>query len=455
MRKTLTNLNAVLHRKFSPENDYTNFLHLPVWSPARFVRSPGFELFFSAMILCSALLMSVTLSYDGLELGYQIGYKGYDRAAADLYPSYEALFEFSDKLLGSLFTLEVLLKMAGLRFNFMSSMWHVFDAIIVVIWLLEVALARFPVDPFVLRVVRLARLLRLVRLARQFQSFDSLIVMTTALVGSLSSLFWVAVILGIVQLVFALALGEILMPIMEDESQPMQSRTLLFTYFGTTPRALLTMFELTLGNFSPVARILQEHVSESFILFSIFHKIIFGFSCLAVINGVFMQETFTVAQNDDHIMLRAAKRRVQEHARRMAEFFECADVSGDGRVNAEEWLEVLKSENVRLWLNGMGVSTKDAELVFGLIDEDGDSHLNAAELAVGVELIAGHARSLDVMVLLRETENLTKLSAEVLETLQQLRLAQATLPKPDNQNCNDSCVSSKLEPGDVSIHISL
>ena len=29
-----------------------------------------------------------------------------------------------------------------------------------------------------------------------------------------------------------------------------------------------------------------------------------GFACLAVINGVFMQETFKVAQQDDQIMLR-------------------------------------------------------------------------------------------------------------------------------------------------------
>ena len=56
------------------------------------------------------------------------------------------------------------------------------------------------------------------------------------------------------------------------------------------------MFEITLGNWPPVARILQENVSEFYVAFSIIHKLVIGFAVIGVINGVFMQETFKVLQ---------------------------------------------------------------------------------------------------------------------------------------------------------------
>lgn len=44
-------------------------------------------------------------------------------------------------------------------------------------------------------------------------------------------------------------------------------------YFGTFLRAMLTMFQLTLGTWVPVARILQETVSPYFNIFTILHKV--------------------------------------------------------------------------------------------------------------------------------------------------------------------------------------
>merc|ERR1719446_1836576 len=77
----------------------------------------------------------------------------------------------------------------------------------------------------------------------------------------------------------------------------------VFMYYGTFGRSLLTMFEITLGNWMPPCRALVENVHEYFMVFFVLHKLIIGFSVLAVVNGVFMQETFRVASQDDHVML--------------------------------------------------------------------------------------------------------------------------------------------------------
>merc|ERR1719191_1989783 len=77
----------------------------------------------------------------------------------------------------------------------------------------------------------------------------------------------------------------------------------VFRYFGSFARSMLTMFEITLGNWIVPARALVENVSEWYMVFAIFHKLVIGFSVVSVITGVFIQETFKVATSDDTLML--------------------------------------------------------------------------------------------------------------------------------------------------------
>merc|ERR1712000_478352 len=76
----------------------------------------------------------------------------------------------------------------------------------------------------------------------------------------------------------------------------------VFKYYGTFARTMLTMFEITLGNWMPPCRALVENVGEGWLMFFILHRLLIGFSVVAVINAVFMQETFKVATQDDKIL---------------------------------------------------------------------------------------------------------------------------------------------------------
>ena len=51
---------------------------------------------------------------------------------------------------------------------------------------------------------------------------------------------------------------------------------------------MLTMFQMTLGTWVPVARDVQELLSPGFNLLTILFKGVFGFAAVGVINGVFM-----------------------------------------------------------------------------------------------------------------------------------------------------------------------
>ena len=56
--------------------------------------------------------------------------------------------------------------------------------------------------------------------------------------------------------------------------------------------------------------------------------------CLQV-NGVFMQETFSVASSDDRVMIQKRNRLLQTHKKKMKRFFNLADKSKNGSIDMD------------------------------------------------------------------------------------------------------------------------
>ena len=55
----------------------------PFWHPDRFVKSCGFEVFFSFLIFLQAVSMAIEVQYTGLQWGYELNYQGYTLPAAE------------------------------------------------------------------------------------------------------------------------------------------------------------------------------------------------------------------------------------------------------------------------------------------------------------------------------------------------------------------------------------
>merc|ERR1712125_100843 len=127
------------------------------------------------------------------------------------------------------------------------------------------------------------------------------------------------------------------------------------------------MFELTLANWPPVARLLMENISEWFMFFALAHKLIIGFAVVNVINGVFMQKTFQVASGDDQIMLSEKERGASMHRKKMTRLFNRGDLDRNGLLDSHEFAELLSDPVLRRWLSSMDLQINDAEGVFQLI----------------------------------------------------------------------------------------
>merc|ERR1712137_1296598 len=110
--------------------------------------------------------------------------------------------------------------------------------------------------------------------------------MTTALQSSFRVLCWSALFIVAVTLLIALVMCQSLFGYyLQDDSVPIENRREVFTYFGTFLRAMLSMFEITLGNWPPIARVLFENLGPWLLIFSVVHKLTIGFAVVGVING--------------------------------------------------------------------------------------------------------------------------------------------------------------------------
>lgn len=287
--------------------------------------------------------------------------------------------------------------------------------LIVGFWYVEVmSVASLPLSPMILRLFRLVRLLRMARLVKFFEKFDALYLLMTSIKGSISALLWSSLLLIIVLMMLALFVGTLLESYLRDDASTGDKHK-VYEYYGTFSRAMLTMFEITLGNWIPVTRTMMNNVTEIYIIFALIHKFFIGFAFVMVITGVFVQETMKVASTDNKIMLQRRQRTKAQHVKKMSALFAVADTDGSGRLDKEEFMEVCADPQVKVWLSAMDLDVSNAEEVHDQICEQmGGDDLSAEELVAGVSGLKGIARNMDMANLKNENVELR----EMVESLQ-------------------------------------
>jgi hypothetical protein len=389
----------------------TFFIHDDTGPLRRFVTSNTMEVISAVVIVVATLSLALEVQYHGFQIGLNLGYRWYSSTPHETWPFAETLFVVMDYLCGIALTLEVLLKAIALGKDVRQDGWNLLDLSVTICWYIElIGDSVLPVDQAFLRMARLARLFRMLKLAKKVQGFDSLYLMTTAIRGSAVSLGWSICLLGLFQIVVALCVNSILANwYLEDSKYPEEERLIVFQYWGSFSRAILTTFEITLADFPEPCRMLSEFYSEWFAVFFVAHKLTIGFAVIGVINGVFIQETFKVATTDDQLMIRQRQRVMKTTAHKMGRLFVAADESGDGKVDVEEFRATMQEPDVQTWMASMDLNVEDAGMVFELLDADGDGALTASELVEGVSRLMGDARNLDMLVLMRDQSRIMRL----------------------------------------------
>ncbi|CAK0873443.1 unnamed protein product [Prorocentrum cordatum] len=325
-----------------------------VW---RLVTSTSFEVTIGVAIIANGVLMAAEAQYAGLRLAHDVGHESADGGSAQEWPHASETFDILQWLFGVIFLIEVLLKIVGLRFEFVCDAWNWVDLVIVVMWLYSL-MGQLAVNAQFLRLARLVRMLRLLRIIRFMQSHltESLFLMSTALAGSIFTTTWAFLLFIIVHAMLALFISQTLSEFyFASEPSRHEGHLEVFEFFGSFSRAFLTMFEITFDGWSLGVRALVDNVSEIFIIYAVLHKVLIGFAAVGVLGAVFIQETFESAQMDDNLVVRQQHRKERLHSKNMQRLFMDADLDGNGSVDLGEWLSICNDSWVQVWLRAQDI----------------------------------------------------------------------------------------------------
>lgn len=398
-----------------------------------FLRSKEFEMGISMAIFANAFVIFWEGQFQGLDVGFNLQFTDRQVSANQIWPGAETIFSILEWCFGALFAVEMLVKLAFWRQRYIYDthgheyrgfrrceglqLWNVLDFFCVAVFVNDKIFETTNVNPQLFRMLRLFRLTRLVRFLRFLESFDHLYVMTTALSALSKVLAWAVLLVTVLLLICDLFLVQILQAtyfhdvsatdLTEDKLKRHQK---MFEYFGTSTRCMLSMFEITLGNWPPVARLLTEEVSQWFTLIMVLHKLTIGFAVIGVINGIILQETFKVVSTDDLIMYRQKKRASQLLRGKMSSLFHALDSQGDGKLGLQEFGSIGEDRDIKLWLASLDLETDDLPTLFSLIDMDSSGYITCEELIARMPRVKGAARAIDVLSLMQKL-NLSDLSA--------------------------------------------
>jgi len=229
------------------------------------------------------------------------------------------------------------------------------------------------------------------------------------MVASAPILLWTVVMLFFVQALIGMCLNNLLEDYMNDHDNTYDQRAKVFEYFGTFSRSMITMSELTLGNFVPVLRYLTNNVSELYGHALLVYKVTAGYAMMRVIGAVFLRETYKTADDDEELQSVQRRRNHMNIAKKIDQFVLESDESNDGIIQRSEFQQMLNIPQMKSWLSQQDIDVSDANLVFDLLDTDNsDGGLTPDELIKGVTRLRGNAKSFDLICIMHMIRTLTE-----------------------------------------------
>jgi len=387
----------------------------------KMVKNIYFEVAFLFLILFNTVVMAAEAEYEGYVVAHEMGLGG----PSEGWDKLPVIFETLEIVFGGVFIVEVALKMTVYRKRFFASYWCVFDLLVVVLWVVEKCAAAKQMPTLVLRISRLVRALRLVRLTKTMWFADTLSLMVVALKASLSATVWSILLIFTISMCSALLMTNVArsfilgnIPLAADTSHVWspsligdeERREQLWLHFGTFWRSFLTVLEVTVGNWVPVTRMVQECMNEWLAVAILMYQMLMGFAFLKVVQGVFLHETFRVAKSDNELMIRDAMRDRARFKHQMEDLLSDVDEDGSGMISKDEFRELFGHERVGFFLGALGLDVADKENLWRLVMEDIGQNIEAPEVSVEdlakvIGRIRGYGRSIDLVTVLHKLDH--------------------------------------------------
>ena len=360
------------------------------------VSSPKFDLFFGALILINAVIMLLELQYTGYDLGSNLGLPQYIEGAEERMPGAGLFLPTAELVFIVIFAVEVVLRVVALRVKFILYPQNWMDVFIVTTAIVDTVGLSLFTNTSVIRLVRLTKFIRLLKMMHLACYCDSFFLVVTSMYSSVGILFWAFFSIVVVQVLVGTVMSQTLHGIIEDTSISEDVRRDLFLAWGTFSRTMLTMFEITFGNWSGYCRLVVENVSESFAVVFVLYQVVVGFGLMNVLISIFVQRMSDTAKENELLALQEQARMNKNVAKKLSALFDALDVSADGKLGREEFLSLVSDEATRTWFEVLDVDIDDLDKLFAALD-DGDDMIQRSEFVEGLQSMKGPAHRMDVV----------------------------------------------------------
>lgn len=245
-----------------------------------------------------------------------------------------------------------------------------------------------------MRLVRILRLMRIVRAARVLRLVSELRTLVACIGASLKSLAWTVVLLAFM----LYTLGVWLTQLASDFEGEGEHAVLLDKYYGSLGSSMLSLFQAITGGIdwsealAPLLSCVSMLMGPLFVLY-------IAFAVLALMNsltGVFVEAALRSAKQDNDFFIMS----------NLLELFLDSVGNFDGTLTLAKFEEQLDNPQMLEYFRAIDVDLGEARNVFRLLDLDGSGTLNAESFLSGCLRLRGPAKSLDVMLLMREVRDI-------------------------------------------------
>jgi len=292
----------------------------------------------------------------------------------------------------------------------------------------------------VARLFRLGRILRSFRMVKFLRSIRSMMISITGSIMHLVSamlimcmfMFVVALILmqgvaGDIQY-FAVELNtdsRLLQSVFSDASGHSKIEEIMDLY-GGIDRTMMTLFLTVSGGLEwskaaePVARLgtFYGFVWTCYIAFMVF-------GMLNVLTGIFVDTAMAAMNNDRDNMIADHVEEKNALISTISKVFESSDKDGSGMLTEEELAELLRNNEVMVYLNAIGIDSTEAQGLFQLLDDDASGTVSIDEFVTGFLRIKGGAKAVDMLSLMYENRKVSKKLNKIFKKTEDLQKALA------------------------------
>ncbi|CAK9001291.1 unnamed protein product [Durusdinium trenchii] len=254
------------------------------------------------------------------------------------------------------------------------------------------------------RLVRVLRLLRVVRFCSELR------IMVNGIAGSMKTLFWAMLLLGILMFIFGVTFMQLAYNHLRNTGIDIESSGLV-TYYGTIGRSMLTLFMAISGGVdwrdavAPLSA--MSWIIDYFMGIYVFFTV---FCFINVVTGIFVDNAKELGEQETLHQRAGQYLRRQRWVKEVVNLFAKMDVSSEGDLSYEEFMAEIKDERVQDCFRHLGINVENhtADELFELFDFDDDGKIDPFSFDQAIRQFHGTARSIDVYKIRRDTQKIGK-----------------------------------------------